>query len=262
MRKHFDNISSQYDMWKRKNDYYYSQLKRLFSSIIPPGKKVLEIGCGTGDVLNSVSPKEGLGVDISPKMVKIAKTKYPQLSFKVSEAEQLELKEKYDYVIMSDILEHLIDVWKVLKNLKKVIKPDGRVVISFINPLWEPLLILGEKLRMKMPEGPHNRLYSEDIINLLELNDFEIKEKGYRLFIPKKIPWFSNFLNRYVPHLPLIKNLCFVQYLVVTPKEGKQEKRSFSCSVIIPCHNEEESYRYPMQNKGYFKERLQKDANG
>lgn len=191
--------------------------------------------------MNSVSPKEGLGVDISPKMIEIAKMKYPQLSFEVSEAEQLELKQKYDYVIMSDILEHLIDVWEVLKTLKRVIRPDSQVIISFINPLWEPLLILGEKLRMKMPESPHNRLYSGDIVNLLELNDFEIKESGYRLFIPKKIPWFSDFLNKYVPKFPLIKNLCFVQYLVAIPKKEDRRKKSFSCSVIIPCHNEEES---------------------
>ncbi len=237
-RKHFQQIANQYDKWKKKNAYYYSQLKRLFSSFIPPGSDVLEIGCGTGDILNSVNPRKGLGVDISPRMLDIAKAKYPHLSFTVCEAENLKVEGKYDYVIMSDLIEHLSDVWKAIGELKKVTNPQTRLIISFINPFWEPLLMLGERLGLKMPEGAHNRLLSEDIINLLALHDFTVEDKGYRVLIPKNIPGISDFLNRYAPHIPLLRNYCFVQYLIARPTVAKVKGRGLSSSIIIPCFNE------------------------
>lgn len=56
----FDSLAPKRDIWKKKNHYYHSQIEKLFQFLIPSGKKVLEIGCGTGDLLASVKPRYGI----------------------------------------------------------------------------------------------------------------------------------------------------------------------------------------------------------
>ena len=65
------------EKWKRRNRFYYQEQERYFSFIIPPQSNVLEVGCGTGELLNAVRPSYGIGIDISPNMIEIAKKKYP-----------------------------------------------------------------------------------------------------------------------------------------------------------------------------------------
>ena len=71
-----DDIVPDRDKWIKKNRYYYKDLLKLLKFIIPEGSDVLEIGCGTGHILNNVNPKKGVGIDLSSKMVEIAKKQY------------------------------------------------------------------------------------------------------------------------------------------------------------------------------------------
>ena len=73
---HFNDIAEEYDYFKKRNKFYYDNLKSLLKKIIPTNKIVLEIGCGTGDLLAYLKPKKGYGYDISGEMIKIAKSKY------------------------------------------------------------------------------------------------------------------------------------------------------------------------------------------
>jgi ubiquinone/menaquinone biosynthesis C-methylase UbiE len=59
--------------WKKRNRFYHRSLENYFSFIIPKDKKVLEIGCGHGDLLHSVFPSFGVGIDFAPENVDIAK---------------------------------------------------------------------------------------------------------------------------------------------------------------------------------------------
>ena len=81
VQRHFDEIAPRYDYWKRKNAYYYTTIKNFISRIIPPGKRVLEVGCGTGEILAAMQPSRGVGIDISAQMVQLASAKFPQHAF-------------------------------------------------------------------------------------------------------------------------------------------------------------------------------------
>ncbi|MDI6751407.1 MAG: glycosyltransferase [bacterium] len=234
---YFDSIAKKRDVWKKKNSYYYSELERFLRFVIPPEASVLEIGCGTGDFIGHIKPRRGVGMDFSKGMIEIAKEKYPEYTFLVDDIEDLHLSEKFDYVIMSDLVGHLTDVWQAFRCLQRVTKEETRVVITQFNYLWEPLFRLGEKMKLKMPQHYQNWLSSEDIENLLNLNGYEVVQKGMRLFFPKKIPLFSDLLNRFVAKLPIVKNLCMVEYIVAKEKP-KGEIKEYSCSVIIPCKDE------------------------
>ena len=73
---YFNDIASSRLKWKKRNRYYHKYLVKLFRFLIPEGKRVLELGCGTGDLLNEVRPVYGVGIDFSAKMLEIARTVY------------------------------------------------------------------------------------------------------------------------------------------------------------------------------------------
>lgn len=238
LRTYYNGIAYQKDKWKKKNWYYYQDLERFHTFVIPPNHTVLEIGCGTGDLLNAVKPSKGVGIDLCEEMVKIAQDKYPHLEFYVGDAENLNINEKFDYVILSNLIGSLSDIWRAFREWKKVARPDSRVIITYYNYLWEPLLKLGEKLKLKMKEGLQNWLPLGDIENLLYLNDFEVVKKGYRLLLPRYVPLLSGLFNKYIANLPLIKRLCLIEYVLARQVSSLQRSRDYSCSVIIPCRNE------------------------
>jgi len=228
--------------WLNKNGYYYRELERFYKFNIPEDSTVLEIGCGLGQLLNCVNPSYGVGIDISPVMIEKAKSMFPHLNFKVMDAESLDLEEKFDFVIMSDIVGNLADVQHTFSLLHKVCRPDTRIIINYYNFLWEPILKLGEKLKLKMPEGYQNWLPLEDLRNFLYLSDFEVIKSGYRLLLPARIPVVSGLFNRLLAKLPFIKNLCLVETIISRPANipayPPTGKTGYSCSVIIPCRNE------------------------
>lgn len=238
--EHFNRIAPQRDYWREKNAYYYSELTKLMRFIIPEGRRVIEIGCGTGDLLNDLMPSAGVGIDFSEGMIEIAKKKYPQIHFSVDDAENLRESEKYDYVIMSDLIGELTDVWQACRELKKVTDGRSRVVVTYYNYLWEPFIRLAERLGMKMPQDYQNWLSVEDIENILYLNGYEVVKKGYRLLLPKKIPLISNFFNRYIAILPFFKRLCMLQYVVAKeiPHHFGRETNGYRVSAIVPTRNE------------------------
>lgn len=238
--KSFDLIAPQRDYWRKKNRYYYSELDRLMRFLIPEDKKVLEIGCGTGDLLNAVKPKEGYGIDFSSGMISVAQGKYPHLTFKVDDAEDILLNKKFDYIVMSDLLGELNDVWLAFRELRKVTNKNSRIVITYYNFLWEPVIRLAEKLRLKMPQDYQNWLSAEDVENVLYLNGYEIVKRGCRLLLPRNIPLISTFFNRYIAILPVIKKLCMLEYIVAKeiPSGIDNNKQDYKVSVIVPCRNE------------------------
>jgi ubiquinone/menaquinone biosynthesis C-methylase UbiE len=117
VRRHFDHLAKLYDKFKKKNWYYYAHLKRFLSENVPPGARVLEVGCGTGELLNHVRPREGYGIDLSGRMIERARRKFPHLNFVVGEAEQFAINEKFDSVLMIDVLDHVYDIWDLLKGI-------------------------------------------------------------------------------------------------------------------------------------------------
>lgn len=236
---YFNSVAKERDMWKRKNDYYHKQIEKLCHFMIPKNQRVLEIGCGTGDLLSSLKPNYGVGIDISEDMLKIAKKKYPALKFIRNSAEDITIKEKFDYIILSDLIGNLEDVQKAFEDIHKVSTQDSRIIVTYHNYVWEPILILLEKLGLKMKQPPQNWLTQKDIENLLYLADLDIITKSTHLLIPTYIPLLSYLVNTYIARLPLIRHLALVQYFVVRQKPPLYSDKEFSVSIIIPARNEE-----------------------
>lgn len=236
IKNHFDRLADSRGRWMEKNKYYHRSLADLLSFLILPGKRILEIGCGTGDLLAGLKAKESMGVDISPKMVEIAAKNHPETKFYVMDAEALDLAGKFDYIIVSDLINLLHDVENSFKQWHRVCNPDTRLIVTYYNFLWQPLLSLGEKLRFKMPQMVSNWLSHNDVINMLNIADFEVIKSGSYLLFPKYIPILSAIINKYIARLPVFNRLCLVNYIVARPVP--KQKQDYSVSIIVPARNE------------------------
>ncbi len=236
IKEYFDSIAENRDKWKNKGKYYHKDIEKLAKFLIPENASVLEIGCATGDILAYLNPKNNLGIDLSEKMVNVAKRKYPHLNFEVMDTENLSLNGKYDYIIMSDVVGFLEDIQKSFLNVKKISHNESRFLITYYNYLWEPVVRFAEFFGFKMKAPIHNWLSDNDVENLLYLSGFEIVKRGERLLFPKYIPLFSAFCNKYLAKMPFVRKLCLVKYVVarVVPD------RSPECgvTVLIPARNE------------------------
>lgn len=238
IKDYFNNISGERDNWRKKSQYYQRELAKFLQFIIPKNKNILEIGSSTGDLLASLNPGRGVGIDVAEKMTSIACQKYPQFKFITADAQNLPIQEKFEYVVMTDLVGHLEDVQKAFEELHKVINEHGRAVITSYNYLWEPILWLLEKSRLKMPQPEQNWLSHKDIEKILSLAGFEMVKKGALLLFPAYIPFLSTFINKYLARLPIIKYLCLIQYIVARPTPNPHAGKEYSISVIIPARNE------------------------
>jgi SAM-dependent methyltransferase len=224
--------------WKRKNGYYYESIEKIVSVHVPPGASVLEIGCGPGDLLNALAPSRGVGVDLSPAFVAQARSKFPHLDFVAGDAESLPLDEKFDYVVLSDLIGYLDDVQRAFDQLRRVCHPRTRIVITYFNYLWQPLLKLGEAAGLKRPQPEQNWLALEDLTNLLSLAGFQTIQQGYKLLLPVRVPLLSTLCNRVLANLPLLRKLSLVEVVVARPAPVPVPEESLSVSVVVPARNE------------------------
>ncbi len=233
----YNSIAERVDRWRRRNTLYYKTIRQYFGFMIPEGSRVLEIGSGTGDLLNAVRPSRGVGIDFSQKMVDIARRKYPHLEFLCLDAEQFRLDEQFDYIILSDILGVLADVQAALKCIRPLAHERTRLIISNHNYLWTPLIRLAEKTGIKFRQPLQNWLSYRDIELLLNLEGFEPVKVDRKLLLPVYIPVFNWLFNKIIANLPLIHHLNLIFFVVARPAE--KMLKEYSVSIIIPARNEE-----------------------
>jgi ubiquinone/menaquinone biosynthesis C-methylase UbiE len=244
----FNSAAKDRDRWRHRNRYYNKKITQLLKFIIPEGSSVLEVGCGTGNLLNDVNPDpdRSAGIDFSINMINIAKQKYPNLTFIEMDVQELscaahkELDRKFDFIIMSDVIGHFEDVQLALKRLHPVCHPKTRIVITYHNFTWEWIFKLGEKLNLKMKELQYNLHSQFDLEGLLDLSNFEIIRTGSDFFMPFYIPVYSEFMNKYMSKLFFLKYFCFVNHIIARPiPDELTVNNDLSVSVIIPARNEE-----------------------
>ena len=179
-----------------------------------------------------------MGIDFSHTALERARRRHPGLSFVEGDAEELPFQATFDYVVLSDVLGDLVDVWRCLRGLTRTLRRDSRIVIVYYNFLWEPILKLAERLGLKRRQLYQNWLSLADIANLIELNGLEVVGKGYRVLLPIRIPLLSSFCNRVLAKLPFLRNLCLLSYVIARPAPRAVAEKSLTCSVVIPTRNE------------------------
>jgi len=133
--KQFDNIADDYGTLHPLPSYFE---EFIINNIPKNQKKFLEVGCGTGQLLESMSNYfiKVYSVDFSKKMIENAKKKINgKATFIHSPIENTNLdSEKFDYIVCNTLFHHLSKdrekLNKALENISETLRPGGRLIIS------------------------------------------------------------------------------------------------------------------------------------
>ena len=221
--------------------WYYKMLGRFYQFLTPKDLSVLEIGCGHGDILAGVKPSYGVGVDFSHKMIQVAQQKYPDLHFLCADAHQLNLKKKFDVIILSDLVINLWDVQSVFEKLHDFSHPRTRIILNFPNNLWRVPMSIARRLGFTVDYMEQNWFAPNDIFNLLHLAGFEVIKHTPQILIPLRIKYLSKFINRFFTSIIPFSWFALTTFAVARQEPGRnsiEHKKEPSVSVIVPARNE------------------------
>jgi SAM-dependent methyltransferase len=235
---HWDAVARASDGRAPTGGYYHRRLAETYRQLVAPGQRVLEIGCGTGDLLAALEPSVGVGVDFSAEMVRRARGRHPGLVFLELDAHQLKLEGPFDVVIMSDLLNDVWDVQGVLREVRRLCAPSTRIVVNTWSRLWEQPLAAAKRLGMARPVLRQNWLTVDDLENLLVLAGFEPMRSFQDVLWPVGTPILARFANRVLVKLWPFRHLALTNFLVARPRPERATDPEPLVSVIVPARNE------------------------
>jgi SAM-dependent methyltransferase len=232
----FDGFAADEPRWRRRNRTYHRLIEQIFRFQVPPGSRVLEIGSGSGDLLAALEPSVGVGVDVSPGMVALARSRHPELRFEVAAGEDLDLGETFDYVVLSDLMPYVHDILALLERVAAHSHARTRILVNSYSRAWRPLIGLAEMLRLKPVKPIRNWVSPHDVRNLLGLAGLEVLTTSARILAPKQVPVLTTFANGFLANLWPLNQLCLTYWIVARPQPTPIAERSVS--VVCPCRNE------------------------
>ncbi len=237
---HWDSVARDMERLPATGRYYHRRLAQVFRQIVSPGLRVLELGCGTGDLLSAVEPASGVGVDFSGEMIRRARERHPHLTFVQQDAHELQLENTFDVVLLSDLMNDLWDIQAVLERVRLHCTPSTRIVINSYSRLWEFPLSVAERLRLARPVLRQNWVAPEDIRNLLQLTGFETLRTSQEVVWPVGTPLLAGLFNTYLVRFWPLRHLALTNVMVARPQPVRPScsARAPLVSVIVPARNE------------------------
>ena len=218
---------------------YHRRIEYIYRFLVPPGLRVLDLGCGTGTLLAALAPSEGVGVDFSPAMIERARRRHPHLRFIVADAHD-DLKEvapPFDVVILSDLLHDAWDVQELLSRLHRLCHPATRIITNFYSRLWEAPLSVAARFGLARPVLKQNWLTVADVTNLFYLSNFRVIRSWQEVLCPFRVPVVTPLCNRVLVRLWGFRHLALANFLVARPVQLAAAPQP-TVSVIVPARNE------------------------
>lgn len=239
---YFNNLAK-----KRKqrgfSKYYWKEITNYTNYFSHEDSSVLEVGCGSGDLLADIAGKKKVGIDFSEEYIAWAKEKHKDknIEFLVMDANNIQLDQKFDLIVISNLIGFVDDIQKVFEQVKKCCHPNTKVIVQFYNSFWEPLIKFSELIGLKQKTPTQNWLSTRDINNLLFISGFDVYRNSKRLIIPFFFPILSFIFNRYLAKFPFFRFFTLNIYSFAKPlPENNEEKytEKYSTTVVIPARNE------------------------
>lgn len=227
--------------WRQKAAFLHREDAAYLRFLIPKGLRVLDLGCATGDTLASLDPAHGVGIDFSPNLIEVARSRHADLAFIVGDVEDpatlAEVKGPFDVILMVDTLGSLDDCQAVLERLNPLCTRETRLILVYYSHLWQPFLKLAEILGLRMRQPPQNVLSPADIELIAGLAGFDAVKFERRLLSPFRLLGIGRFINRFLAPLPLLRALS-LRHFTVTRSLPNAIKPLRSATVVVPARNE------------------------
>ncbi|MDD3679430.1 MAG: methyltransferase domain-containing protein [Candidatus Shapirobacteria bacterium] len=183
-----------------EQSFTYKPLFRELKKYIKKNSMILDAGCGEGNISLILAKKNNniTGIDISKKAINTAKKKAKILGlekrtkFFVRDIHNFKLKEKFDFVVCVEVLEHIENDSQTIKNISNHIKKFGLLIITTPSKN-APLYRLKNVKEYDKKIGHIRRYYEKDLINKLEKNDLEILEIKKTEGVLRNFLFFTHF---------------------------------------------------------------------
>ena len=198
---HYDNVADDY--WHGTQNHDVSQNYEAFLEAIEgkPPYDILDLGCGGGLVCEPLARLGAsvTGIDFVSQNINVAKKHARESKLKIRysqmDIKKISLKEKYDLILMFEILEHLDDWKNLIKKMKSLLKPKGILIVSTINrTLLAQILAIfvAENILNWVPKNTHNfkkLIKPEELIYHLKKNKFKVIDLTGLVFKPISAEW-------------------------------------------------------------------------
>ena len=232
--EHWNRIACKRDRWQGMGKWYHRRLEKIYKSLITPRLRVIEIGCGKGNLLAAVQPSYSVGGDFSPEMIERGRKQHPGINFVLAEAHDLsEINGTFDVVILSNLINDLWDVHRVFNQIAPLCHQRTRLIVDFYSHLWQFPLNIAQSLNLANLTLEQNWLTREDLDGMLRLAGFETIRSLKEVLWPLPLGEFANrILVRFWPF-----NLMALANIFVARPSPKSTPAS-KVSVIIPARNE------------------------
>ena len=173
------------ELWERLPDDLHPPDVELRTSFImaevTPDDRVLDLGCGLGDLTADLAGVASVvGVDVAEAALRRAQARHPELTFLRAPIDgQLPLEDNaFDVVWSSEVIEHVADTARWLSEVRRVLRPRGRLLLTTPSH-GRVLLAIGGVERFSEPLGDHLHLYTQRSLRAL-LVDFDFDQVEVR----------------------------------------------------------------------------------
>lgn len=243
-RKFFwNNIYSKLDKTKTMGDFYRKFLKRAYGFIIPRNKRILELGCGKGELLSSLTPSYGVGIDFSDIAIAYAQRNnaHEKIAYYCGEIEKIREildPEPFDYIILSDLINDLWDVQEILELVSVYCQSETRIIINVYSRIWQLPLRFGQIIKQARLTLQQSWFSPIDVKNVLTLSGYESMRNWSEFLFPFNIPFIEPLFNRFFAKIWPFKVLDLANFFIARPVFVKQKTAFYEVSVIVPARNE------------------------
>jgi len=183
--------------WRVRGLHTFQPRYQIMAEVIEPSSTVLDIGCGEGLLLEYLTETRGIsgcGVDIAPEAVKLARAR--GVEAEVADILHWEIKQEYDYIILSEVLEHLANPEEVIAKVRERFRKALLVSVPNIGYYKHRLRLLLGRFPLQWEWHPAEHLRFWTVIDFVEW----VGELGLEVVDVRSSNGFP-LLHRYLPNL-------------------------------------------------------------
>jgi hypothetical protein len=217
--------------------YYRRLLANYLKFYLPSNASVLIVGEIASELMYALQPKEGVVIE---KDREDLETWRPWLTgyTLLSDVDPAGLDRKFDIVILSNVIGYYDDIQARLESLRRLCHSGTRLMITHYSALWQPAIVLAERLGFKKKQPIASWLSPEDIENLLRLAGYDLVRKNFKILCPVYIPLVSYFCNFVLANLPIFWRMSLLEFVSARLLSHSEDRVEKSVTVVIPTRNE------------------------
>ncbi len=225
------------------SNYYWQEITDYCNYFSHEDSSVLEVGCGSGDLLANLSGSKKIGIDFSEEYIAWAKEKHQNknIDFLLMDANNIQLNQTFDLIVLSNLIGYVDDIQLVFEQIKKCCHANTKVIVQYYNSFWEPIIKFSEIIGLKEKTPVQNWLSTRDINNLLFISGFDVYRNNKRFIFPFYIPLLSLIFNKYLAKFPFFRffslNIYSFAKLLQTD-DNNVINQQYSTTIVIPARNE------------------------